>query len=184
VADEPADGPTDQQEAQGADAARAALARARAAAAAKGLRPGAPGTGRGTTGARRRRPEGTRSGSGPDDRDPQPFGSAIARLMAERAWGTSVAVGGVIGRWEQIVGDEVAAHCRPDTFEDGVLTVGTDSTAWATQVRLLAPRVLARLSDELGAGVVTRLVVRGPASPSWKKGLRTAPGRGPRDTYG
>lgn len=180
--DAAATGPEQEPAPQGADAARAALARARAAAAAKGLRPGAPG--RAPTGARRRRPEGTRSGSGPDDRDPQRFGRAISRLMAERAWGTSVAVGGVLGRWDQVVGAEVASHCTPETFEDGVLTVRTDSTAWATQVRLLAPRVLARLSDDLGAGVVTKLVVRGPAAPSWTRGPRTAPGRGPRDTYG
>ena len=139
---------------QGADAARAALARARAAAAAKGLRPRAPG--RAPTGARRRRPEGTRSGSGPDDRDPQPFGRAISRLMAERAWGTSVAVGGVLGRWDQVVGAEVASHCTPETFEDGVLTVRTDSTAWATQVRLLAAALVRRLNIELGDGSVTR----------------------------
>jgi len=178
VADDAAGPP---QESSGADAARAALARARAAAAAKGLRPGSPAR----TGARRRRPEESRSGSGPDDRDPQPFGRMISRLLTERAWTTPVAVGGVMGRWDQIVGDEVAAHCRPETFEDHVLTVRTDSTAWATQVRLLAPSVLARLSDELGSGVVTRLVVKGPAAPSWRRGPRTVrDGRGPRDTYG
>ncbi len=89
-----------------------------------------------------------------------------------------------MGRWDQVVGEEVASHCHPETFEDQVLTVRTDSTAWATQVRLLAPSVLARLSEELGAGVVTRLVVKGPAGPSWKRGHRTVQGRGPRDTYG
>ncbi len=90
-----------------------------------------------------------------------------------------------MGRWDQIVGEEVASHCRPETFQDQMLTVRTDSTAWATQVRLLAPSVLARLAEELGAGVVTRLVVKGPAGPSWKRGHRTVQGgRGPRDTYG
>ena len=59
------------------------------------------------------------------------------------------------------------------------------SSAWATQIRLLAPKVLARLADQLGAGVVTRLTVAGPSGPSWKHGLRSVPGaRGPRDTYG
>jgi predicted nucleic acid-binding Zn ribbon protein len=62
--------------------------------------------------------------------------------------------------------------------------VGTDSTAWATQIRLLAPTLLARLADELGAGVVRAVTVRGPSAPSWKKGLLAVRGRGPRDTYG
>ncbi len=127
----------------------------------------------------------SRSGSGPDSRDPQTFEVTIGRLLAERGWDTPVAVGGVMGRWPQLVGNEVSAHCSPESFTESVLTVRTDSTAWATQMRLLAPAVLARIADELGAGVVTRLVVKGPASPSWRRGPRTAAGgRGPRDTYG
>jgi predicted nucleic acid-binding Zn ribbon protein len=31
---------------------------------------------------------------------------------------------------------------------------------------------------------VTALKMLGPDAPSWKKGPRSVPGRGPRDTYG
>ncbi len=168
---------------QGADAAKAALNRARAAAASKGLTP-ARRPGRQPRPSRRVAGD-RRSGSRPDGRDPQAFGTTISRLVAERGWDTPVAVGGAIGRWDQVVGEDVAAHCEPETFEDGVLTVRTDSTAWATQMRLLAPTILGRLATELGAGVVAKLVVKGPSGPSWKRGLRTVQGgRGPRDTYG
>jgi predicted nucleic acid-binding Zn ribbon protein len=177
---------------QGAQAARAALNRARAAAAARGLRPAAAGRRSDGTpasawaAAQRRRVAGaTRSGSGPDARDPQPLAPAIARLVAERGWTTPVAVGGVVGRWDGVVGPEVAAHCAPESFDDGVLVVRADSTAWATQVRLLAPALLRRLGEELGPGVVRRVTVRGPGGPSWRRGARTVSGgRGPRDTYG
>lgn len=169
--------------AEGADAVKSALNRARAAAAAKGLSPARrPGRQPRPT---RRVAGDRRSGSGPDARDPQPFAASISRLVDERGWHTPVAVGGVIGRWDQVVGGEVAAHCEPESFDDAVLTVRTDSTAWATQMRLLAPTILARLATELGAGVVSRLVVKGPSGPSWKRGLRSVQGgRGPRDTYG
>ena len=189
VRDEPEPG-APEGAASGVDAVRAALNRARAAAKARGQVPGRAGAAsRGTSPealrARRRLAGQRRSGSGPDERDPQLVGGSIGRLVAERGWSTPVAVGGVIGRWDQVVGVEVAAHCAPESFTDGVLVVRTDSTAWATQMRLLAPTVLARLATELGAGVVSRLVVRGPSSPSWKRGLRTVHGgRGPRDTYG
>lgn len=173
---------------QAADAVRAALNRAKAAAAAKGLQPGRRGgatAGTGTGGRGRRRVAGRPSGAGPDRRDPQTFSSAISRLVGERGWTTPVAVGGVVGRWDQVVGAEVAAHCQPESFAESVLTVRTDSTAWATQMRMLAPTVLRRLGEELGPGVVERLVVRGPAGPTWKRGPRIAHGgRGPRDTYG
>ena len=103
----------------------------------------------------------------------------------ERGWQEAVSVGGVMGRWDAVVGTDVAAHCRPETFEDGVLTVRADSTAWATQVRLLTATLLRRLADEVGEGTVTKVVVRGPASPSWRRGPRVAPGsQGPGDTYG
>lgn len=127
----------------------------------------------------------TSSGSGPDDRDPQLLDAAIDRLVADRGWSTEVAVAGAIARWDHIVGPEVAAHCRAERYVDCELTVRTDSTAWATQVRLLAPAVVKRLNEELGDGTVRRIVVVGPQAPSWRKGPRTVrDGRGPRDTYG
>lgn len=182
------------------DAAATALHRARAAARARGARPGRPGSlppaGRSGTGGApgapgaggaaggRRGQDGGRSGARPDARDPQTVSSSIGRLVSERGWRTPVAVGGVMGRWADVVGSEVAAHCQPETFSEGELVVRADSTAWATQVRLLTATVLRRLDEDLGEGVVTRLVVRGPAGPSWRAGSRSAGGRGPRDTYG
>ncbi len=169
----------DEQE-RAAHAAREALSRARAAAAGRGLRPGMAGR------QRRRRVAGEEraSGTAADDRDPQSFGSGLDRLVAERGWSVDVAVGGVMGRWPRVVGDQVAEHCSPESYDDGVLVVRADSTAWATQVRLLVPTVLRRLAEELGEGVVEQLHVRGPAAPTWKRGSRAVRGRGPRDTYG
>ncbi|HEX4699048.1 MAG TPA: DciA family protein [Actinomycetes bacterium] len=184
---EPAE--TDRPRRPGLEVARELLASARAEARRRGFRPGgtpAARTGRGDEpGARRRRPvDDTRSGAHPDERDPQVLGSALGRLVADRGWETDAAVGGVMGRWAAIVGDQVAEHARPLAFDDGELVVAADTTAWATQIRLLAPTLLARLADELGAGVVTSVVVRGPGGPSWKRGRLAVRGRGPRDTYG
>jgi predicted nucleic acid-binding Zn ribbon protein len=94
-------------------------------------------------------------------------------------------VRGVFARWPELVGEEVGAHSTPETFTDGKLVVRTDSTAWATQLKLLIPAVLRRLNEDLGDGTVTVLEVLGPHGPSWKKGrLSSRDGRGPRDTYG
>ena len=163
-----------------AEAAAAALARARKAARDKGLRPG-------LRPMRRRRPGGpapTLSGAGRDGRDPALLGDQLDRLMADRGWQVDVAVGSVMGRWPQIVGPDVAAHVTPVSYDAGVLTVRADSTAWATQMRLLSSALLGRLEEEVGAGTVTELKVNGPSAPSWSKGLRRAQGPGPRDTYG
>jgi predicted nucleic acid-binding Zn ribbon protein len=168
-----------------ATAARMALQRARAAAAARGLRPGDRGRrwGMGVRGGSGRTSVDAGRGEG-DDRDPKALGSGLERLVVERGWQVDVAVGGVMGRWPRVVGRDVAAHCSPVTFADGVLVVRADSTAWATQVRLLVPTLLRRLGEELGEGVVEQVQVQGPAAPSWRRGRRSVRGPGPRDTYG
>jgi predicted nucleic acid-binding Zn ribbon protein len=130
-------------------------------------------------------PRGRVSGSHPDDRDPQLLDATLGRLVADHGWELDLRVHGVFGRWGELVGPEIADHATPESFAEGRLVVRTDSTAWATQLRLLAPTVVRRLNEELGHGTVTVIEVLGPHGPSWKKGrLSTRDGRGPRDTYG
>ncbi|MEW2082137.1 DciA family protein [Streptomyces sp. NPDC005283] len=134
-----------------------------------------------------RRGGGLRSGARADGRDPLPLGAAINRLITERGWETPAAVGGVMGRWPQIVGPDLANHCVPQKYDEDerVLTVQCDSTAWATQLRLLAPRLVARLNEDLGQGTVKLIKVLGPGGPPRRYGPLRAPGSvGPGDTYG
>src|SRR5690606_23184085 len=111
-------------------------------------------------------------GKGPNARDPRLVSDVVARLLRDKGWHEEVSVGGVIGRWREVVGDQVADHCTPETFEDKVLVVRADSTAWATQVRLLVPTLMRRLDEEVGEGVVERVSVLGPAGPSFRRGRR------------
>ncbi|MGB6453420.1 MAG: DciA family protein [Streptosporangiaceae bacterium] len=117
--------------------------------------------------------------------DPVSLSSAISGLLDAEGWGLSVATGSVFGRWADIVGSDLAGHTRPERLADGELTVQADSTAWATQVRLLAAQLVRRLNQELGDGTVLRVKVRGPAAADRKPGQwRVRGSRGPRDTYG
>ena len=113
------------------------------------------------------------------------LGAAIDGLIAETGWELAVATGSVFGRWAQIVGPDLAAHTAPDGLADGELTVIADSTAWATQLRLLAAELVRKLNAELGDGAVRRVKVRGPGSQARRPGeWRVRGSRGPRDTYG
>jgi predicted nucleic acid-binding Zn ribbon protein len=163
-----------------AQLAREALARAKADARARGdlpaggsARPAARGPA--GQGGRPRRPRRD---------DPQPLTMAIRGLIGDQGWQTEAAMGSVFGRWPQIVGADLAAHTRPDRFSDGELLVIADSTAWATQVRLLAGTLVRRLNSELGEATVTKVKVRGPEQPRRPGEWRVRGGRGPRDTYG
>lgn len=157
--------------------AREALLAAKADAAARGNWPARPG----------RLAAGTPDGAGRRRQrreDPEALNAAIEGLIDARGWRLAAAAGSVFGRWEQIVGPELAAHTRPDGFTGGELTVTADSTAWATQVRLLAPALVRRVNAELGDGAVKRVKVRGPAAPRRLGQWRARDSRGPRDTYG
>jgi predicted nucleic acid-binding Zn ribbon protein len=168
---------------RGSDLARDALRAAQESAKSRGRTPGARGrapSGRNAAARRRRRWSGPR----PDDRDPQPLGRLASRLAADRGWAGKLSGGQVFGKWAALVGADVAEHAEPVALNDGELTVRADSTAWATQLRLLQRQLLVKIAAGVGAGVVKRLKVQGPSAPSWRYGPLHVPGRGPRDTYG
>ncbi|WP_433178936.1 DUF721 domain-containing protein [Actinoallomurus sp. CA-150999] len=152
----------------GIELAREALAQAKADAKRRGAQPGK---------ARKKRSRGGGREPGRGG-DPTAFGPAIRELLAARGWEERVAVGGVFGRWPEIVGPELAEHTEPQTFEDGILVVAADSNAWAAQLRLLAATLVKRLNEELGHGSVQRVKVIGPSSASRSPGrLRVTGGR-------
>jgi predicted nucleic acid-binding Zn ribbon protein len=145
--------------------------------------PGRKSAARRTTGRAPR--TGRVSGAFPDDRDPQTLDAALTRVVDDHGWQVDLKVASMFARWGELVGSEIGAHSRAESFADGKLVVRTDSTAWATQLRLLAPSVVRRLNDDLGHGTVVVIEVLGPHAPSWKHGTRSVrDGRGPRDTYG
>ncbi|MCW2811669.1 MAG: hypothetical protein JWP61_2127 [Friedmanniella sp.] len=134
---------------------------------------------------RPRNPDPQSSGAHPDDRDPKLLSSAVERLVESKGWTTEVNVHTLLARWALLVGTGVAEHSKPEAYADGVLTLRCDTTAWATQLRYMAPQLVAMLNEHVGQGTVKRVTVLGPDAPSWKRGrLSVRDGRGPRDTYG
>lgn len=117
--------------------------------------------------------------------DPQLLNDLLSALVEEREWRTGIAEGTLFSNWVDVVGPQISEHASPISLLDGVLTIKTSSTAWATQLRLVAPDILATIQKSAPGALVESLLIIGPNSPSWKKGLRTIRGsRGPRDTYG
>ena len=169
---------------RGMDLVRRTLEEARGAARGQGRNVGqgrrSP-TPRRVAGAARRR---SWSGPGPDSRDPQPLGTVARDLAKTRGWSTRVAEGSVFGQWGSVVGEQIAAHAAPTALRDGVLSITAESTAWATQLRMVQAQLLAKIAAAVGDGVVTSVKITGPAVPSWRKGPLHIAGRGPRDTYG
>lgn len=170
-----------ESEKTGPELARAVLDAAQARRKAAPPRRSTPTRDEAVAGGRRARGY---SGPGPDPRDPQAFGDVLAKLVKARGWQRPAAEATVFGSWERVVGPDIAKHSRPIKLDDGELTVEAESTAWATQLRLMAAALLKRIAAEVGHNVVRKLHIHGPAAPSWSRGARRVRGRGPRDTYG
>lgn len=117
-------------------------------------------------------------------RDPVLASSTVDTIFEKFSWRGKVAEADLFNRWSEIVGQVNADNSKPETLVDGTLTVRCRTTSWATQLRLMQQEILNRVNQAEPELAVTALKFLGPDAPSWKKGPRSVPGRGPRDTYG
>ena len=106
-------------------------------------------------------PRGHEDGrDGGEERGPRLVRESLDQFARRLGAPQAAAVGAVFAGWEDAVGPTVAAHCRPVSLRNGVLTVSVEQPAWATQLRYLAADVIRRLEEVAGTGLVTRLEVR------------------------
>ena len=116
--------------------------------------------------------------------DPELIGELLSNMIEEREWNSGLAEGNLFITWATIVGAEIAQHATPISILDSTLTIQTSSTAWATQLQLISNDLLATIQKDATGVLIERLVIIGPQTPTWKKGVRTIRNaRGPRDTY-
>lgn len=88
-----------------------------------------------------------------------PISRSLDSIMKSLRGTDRIQIGGVFGRWDEAVGEAVAAHVRPVRLDNGVLTVEADEPAWATQVKFLTGTITSRLADVAGVHV-DRIEVR------------------------
>jgi predicted nucleic acid-binding Zn ribbon protein len=109
----------------------------------------------------------------------------MARTAEALGWAAPLAEARLLGMWSEVVGPDIAAHCQPSVLAGTELKITAESTAWATQLRLMAPQLLATVCSQTPPGTVSRLVISGPSGPNWRRGpWAMRGGRGVRDTYG
>lgn len=116
--------------------------------------------------------------------DAVPVSGIVRDLVQQQGWESALAGTRVFSEWSSIVGPQVAQHTCVEHFANGVVHISAASTAWAKELTMLAPKIVAKLNEKLGDGQVQRIEVKGPQAYSWKSGRRSVKGRGPRDTYG
>ena len=89
--------------------------------------------------ARDRGPGGRRKGR------MEPVGDLVGKVLGELGL-DGVALAHRIGsEWPEVVGEQVAAHCRPLGLRAGVLEVEVDSPVWSQQLQLRKTEILENL---------------------------------------
>jgi predicted nucleic acid-binding Zn ribbon protein len=117
-------------------------------------------------------------------RDPRGIDDILDGLTVRLGWTSPLARAELLDSWAELAGAETAQHSEPVAIEDGVLLVRCDSTAWATQLRLMRGQITTSIAKRFPDAGIESVKFDGPNAPSWKRGARSIPGRGPRDTYG
>jgi len=117
-------------------------------------------------------------------RDPRGIDDILDGLTSKLGWNSSLAKADLLASWQELAGVETALHSEPVGIEEGILTVRCDSTAWATQLRLMRGQITTSIAARFPDAGIQSVKFDGPNAPSWKRGTRSIPGRGPRDTYG
>lgn len=112
-----------------------------------------------------------------------PLATAICELFADVISDVPVRDAfTVVADWDNLAGP-LARYILPISFEPetGTLSVRAVSPAWAANLRLLAPKVITRLNEQLGSNQIRQLRIYAPAQtpgariPVKRPGASTAP---------
>ncbi len=108
--------------------------------------------------------------------DPHRIKDLLQGVGERLGFGGAIETGLVWSRWNDIVGDTVAAHAEPTSLREGVLRVRTDSPTWATEVGYLGQEIKRAANQVAGRELVSEVRVW-TAPGSVNVPGRTAPDR-------
>ncbi|HEY7612813.1 MAG TPA: DUF721 domain-containing protein [Gemmatimonadales bacterium] len=82
-----------------------------------------------------------------ESRRPSSLADALASYLRRSGFAKRVQQAGVIDAWPELVGPQIAAVTAPESVtQDGVLRVRVATAAWANELSLMTPRILARVN--------------------------------------
>jgi predicted nucleic acid-binding Zn ribbon protein len=78
---------------------------------------------------------------------PTPLSDALTSYFKQAGLTKRVQQAGIIEEWAELVGPQIARVTEPDSITpDGMLRVRVATAAWANELSLMSPRILARLN--------------------------------------
>jgi predicted nucleic acid-binding Zn ribbon protein len=92
--------------------------------------------------------------------EPRPVRDSLAGLAKSLGAPPPALLRAVFERWEEIVGPTIAAHAWPLRVHEGVLRIGVDQPAWATQLTFLGPELLRKVTAATGDSAITGVEIK------------------------
>jgi predicted nucleic acid-binding Zn ribbon protein len=78
---------------------------------------------------------------------PTSLADALTSYFKQSGLTKRVQQAGIIEEWAELVGPQIALVTEPDSITpDGVLRVRVSTAAWANELSLMSPKILARLN--------------------------------------
>ncbi len=93
-------------------------------------------------------------------REPIELADALERVLGSLGAPPADLLSTVFQRWEEVVGTDVARHCRPVAVEGDRLVVEASDATWASELRWLSDRVLARANELSSTDRLKSMTVR------------------------
>jgi predicted nucleic acid-binding Zn ribbon protein len=78
---------------------------------------------------------------------PTPLADALSSYLKQAGLTKRVQQAGIVEAWPELVGPQIAAVTAPESVTpDGMLRVRVATAAWANELSLMSPKILARLN--------------------------------------
>jgi len=79
--------------------------------------------------------------------EPTPLADALTSYFKQSGLTKRVQQAGIIEAWAELVGPQIAAVTAPESVTpDGMLRVRVATAAWANELSLMSPKILARIN--------------------------------------
>ncbi len=80
-------------------------------------------------------------------RKPSPIADALASYLRQAGLVRRMQQAEIVEEWAELVGPQIAAVTEPESVTpDGLLRVRVATAAWANELSMMSPRILARLN--------------------------------------
>ncbi len=86
---------------------------------------------------------------------PTPLLNALDNLASTLGLTNVESINALFVDWPEIVGEQLAQHCKPRSLRDRVLTIEASDQQWATELKWMTSLLVERCCDALGADAVT-----------------------------